>query len=317
MSFEQLLGNDGIKRQLSAAVSRGKLSHSYLISGPEGSGKHTLARLLAAAMECEQPSPPCLTCRSCRKVLSGNHPDVIVVDEPEKKQVPVEKIRQARTDAFVRPNEGQRKVFLIPRAQDMNTHAQNALLKILEEPPAYGAFLLLSDAPEKLLPTIRSRCCELHMAPLEDRVLLEYLRQTFPDRSEEDLATAMRLSGGFAGQAQALLGSHELVLPQAGEFARVYGARDTLGLLELFCSMEKWKRAQLAPVLEQIRRLLAEALLVRRGRPAPSEAIRAMAESRTAQTLLEACQAVETALDDCWANVGIANICAGLFAKLR
>ena len=317
MSFEQLLGNDGIKRQLTAAATQGKLSHSYLISGPVGSGRHTLARLLAAAMECERPDPPCLTCRSCRKVLSGNHPDVIWVDEPEKKQVPVEKIRQARADAFVRPNEGRRKVFCVPRAQDMNAHAQNALLKILEEPPPYGAFLLLSDAPEKLLPTIRSRCCELHMAPLEDAVLLDHLGRLFPDRSREDLETAVRRSGGFAGQAQALLGAGELLSPQAARFAEVYAARDTLGLLELFCCMEKWKRPQLAPVLEQIRQLLAQALLVRQGSPVSSAAVRAMAESRTARTLLDACQTVETALDDCWANVGIANICAGLFAQLR
>lgn len=107
------------------------------------------------------------------------------------------------------------------------------------------------------------------------------------------------------------------MLPQTIRFAQAYAARDVLGLLELFCSMERWKRNQLAPVLEQLRQLLADALMARQGMPAPTEAARSIAETRTAPALLDACRAVQTALDDCWANVGIANICAGLFVKLR
>ena len=103
---------------------------------------------------------------------------------------------------------------------------------------------------------------------------------------------------------------------QALRFAEVYGARDTLGLLELFCSMEKWKRSQFAPVLAQFRQLLADALETRQGAGAPSQAARAIAEGRTDPALLSACQAVQSALDDCWANVGSANICAGLFVQL-
>lgn len=317
MRFAELLGNDALKARLEASLDAGKLSHCYLISGPPGAGKHTLARLLAAAMECQQPAAPCLRCAACRKVLSDNHPDVITVDEPEKKQVPVERIRRARADVFIRPNEGRRKVFVIPRAQDLNDSAQNALLKILEEPPAYGAFLLLADTPEKLLPTIRSRCSELHLTPLDAPTLRRTLGERFPTRDDAELDGAVRRSGGFLGQALALLESAESVLPQTVRFAQVYAARDTLGLLELCCSMEKWKRQQFAPVLEQIRRLLVDALATRKGSTPPSEGARAIAETRTAPTLLAACQTLQIALDDCWANVGIANICAGLFVKLR
>lgn len=317
MRFGELLGNESLKQRLTAAIDSGKLSHCYLISGPAGSGKHTLARLLAAAMECTGPAAPCMACTACRKVLSGNHPDVITVDEPEKKQVPVDLIRQARADAFIRPNEGVRKIFLIPRAQDMNPPAQNALLKILEEPPSYGVFLLLAETPEKLLPTIRSRCAELRLSPLSYDIMRPALAAQFPDAPSEAVDTAIRRSGGFLGQAAALLDSSEAISPQALRFAEVYGARDTLGLLELFCSMEKWKRSQFAPVLAQFRQLLADALETRQGAGAPSQAARAMAEGRTAPALLSACQAVQSALDDCWANVGIANICAGLFVQLR
>lgn len=317
MRFGEILGNEQLKQRLLTTLDSGKLSHCYLISGPAGSGKRTLARLLSAAMQCAAPSAPCMVCTPCRKVLSGNHPDVITVDEPEKKQVPVELIRQTRADLFIRPNEGQKKIFIIPRAQDMNAAAQNALLKILEEPPHYGVFLLLAETPEKLLPTIRSRCSELHMTPLDDTTLRAGLAARCPDRSQDELDAVMRKSGGFLGQAIALLASAESVTPQAVRFAQVYAEHDVLGLLELFCSMERMKRNQLAPVLEQMRQLLLDALKARSGSPTTSAAIRAIAARRTPRALLDACQVLQTALDDCWANVGVANICAGLFVQLR
>ena len=157
MGFDALLGNGQLKENLSAAKRKGRMSHFYLLSGPRGSGKHTLAKLIAAAMLCPEADAPCGVCRSCRKVLGGNHPDYITIDDPSKKTVPVDLIREARADIFVRPNEGEKKIYLFPRAQDMGIPGQNALLKVLEEPPPYGVFLLLTDNPEKLLPTVRSR----------------------------------------------------------------------------------------------------------------------------------------------------------------
>ena len=98
MGFEGLIGNQRIKDNLRSSLQKGRASHFYLISGPEGSGRHTLARLLAAALMCEGTVQPCMGCEACRKVMSGVHPDFITVDDPEKKTVPVELIRQARAD---------------------------------------------------------------------------------------------------------------------------------------------------------------------------------------------------------------------------
>ena len=146
MDFTGFLGNDAIKRRLSGAFASGRVAHSYLLCGPAGSGKHTLARILCAAMECEKDGAavPCGVCPGCRKALAGIHPDVITVDDPDHKAMTVDPIRAARSDMFIRPNEGRRKIYVIPRGQGMNESAQNALLKILEEPPYYGAFLILS-----------------------------------------------------------------------------------------------------------------------------------------------------------------------------
>ena len=104
MGFETLLGNERLKEILSASLQKGHISHFYLISGPKGSGKHTLAKLLAAAILCLEKRKPCLRCNPCRKVLENSHPDFITVDDPEKKTVTVDLIRQARADIYVQPN---------------------------------------------------------------------------------------------------------------------------------------------------------------------------------------------------------------------
>ena len=155
MGFGSLLVNDSLKEHLHTAFARGRASHFYLISGPEGSGKRTLARLLSAAFLCQQGDKPCLTCPACRKVMQNVHPDVITVTDPEHKNVAVKIVRSIRDDLYIRPNEGSHKIYILP--QSLGTEGQNALLKVLEEPPAYGVFLVLTENPETILPTVRSR----------------------------------------------------------------------------------------------------------------------------------------------------------------
>ena len=264
MGFEALLGNEQLKENLSAARRKGRLSHFYLLSGPRGSGKHTLADLNAAAMLCAEPDAPCGVCRSCRKVLGGNHPDYITIDDPSKKTVPVDLIREARADIFVRPNEGEKKIYLFPRAQDMGIPGQNALLKVLEEPPSYGVFLLLTDNPEKLLPTVRSRSVELKLRALPEALLRKTLAAEFPDADGDRIAAAIMRSGGYLGQARGLLGGGGLS-ENGKNFAAAYAARDVFALQKLLTPMEKWKRDALIPALQVWLELLEQALLVRSG----------------------------------------------------
>ena len=112
MGFEALLGNDRLKQNLSRSIERGHISHFYLISGPAGAGKHTLARQLAAAILCKNEPRPCGECSACRKVLADTHPDLITVTDPDHKTVAVKIIRQVRDDMFIRPNEADKKIYL-------------------------------------------------------------------------------------------------------------------------------------------------------------------------------------------------------------
>lgn len=163
MNLASLSGNERVKERLSRQEKGRGLSHAYIISGPAGSGKHTLAQLLAAAMLCTYSGEkPCGKCAPCLKVKKGLHPDVSVITGPvEEKPIAVDQVRTLRSDAYIRPNEGERKIYLLEGADQMNASAQNALLKLLEEGPRFAVFLLLARNSETLLKTVRSRCEEL------------------------------------------------------------------------------------------------------------------------------------------------------------
>ncbi len=316
MSFDALLGNDALKQRLSVSLSRGQLSHCYLLSGPAGSGKRTLAKLLAAAMQCTAARRPCLQCAQCRKVLGETHPDVVTVDDPEKKTIPVKLVRDACADLYIRPNEGAKKIYLFPRAQDLNAQGQNALLKCIEEPPAYGVFLLLTEHAEQLLPTIRSRCVELRLSPLDDGALRRALAARFPEASQDALLSAILRSGGYLGQAIDLLREGRDLLPQTKAFAEAFSAADPGALLRVLVPMERLKREQLRPILVQWTEVLSSAAAVRSGLPAIAPESRTIANNRTDAQLLRAAETLRYAIPLTDANVGAAHICGMLCVKL-
>ena len=237
--------------------------------------------------------------------------------QPEKKTVPVDLIREARADIYVRPNEAEHKIYLFPRGQDMLPPAQNALLKVLEEPPAYGVFFLLTDNPEKLLPTVRSRCVELSLTALPETVLINALKKEFPNAPDDAVQAAAMRSGGFLGQAKELLESGGALPPQAETFAQSYAARDALAMAQLLASMEKWKRDQLIPMLRQWVELLENALASRAGIRALNPLAETLAASRTPRELASAIEKLQLSLEYAQSNVSPAAICGYLAWALR
>ena len=206
MNLTRLAGNAPLKRQLELETARRGLSHAYILSGPAGSGKRTLAGLLAAALVCDRRGGalPCLSCAGCRKAEGGIHPDIVRVGD-DGKDISVAQVRALRADAYIRPNEAERKVYILENAQTMNASAQNAMLKLLEEGPAYAAFLLLTDNAAALLPTVRSRCEHLPLSPVTQREAELWLDEHYPDQPQAARQAAADRCEGLLGRAAAEL----------------------------------------------------------------------------------------------------------------
>lgn len=314
MGFENLLGNARLKENLKVGLARERLSHFYLISGPEGSGKRTLARLLAAAFVCAGQDKPCLQCPACRKIMAGTHPDFITVEDPDHKTVPVKQVREVREDMYIRPNEADKKVYLFP--QELGTEGQNALLKVLEEPPAYAVTLLLTNNPETILTTVRSRCTELTLLPLSREALVSALEKDFPQADAGDLEAAITRSGGYLGQAKALLQAGAGVSPQTDSFVSGYTQKNALELLTVLTAMGSWGKDRLISELSQWLCLLQQALSCRSGMTAASAQVRTLAQGRSSRELLQSIRHLQKAIQYAQGNVSTAAICGWLTRSL-
>ena len=273
MELKSLAGNPRIRQMLENR--REDLPHACILSGPVGSGRHTLGKLLCAAMVCQheaRSSSPCGSCSACKKVFAGIHPDVNIMTGPgEGKPITVDQIRSLRSDAYIRPNEGRRKVYLLENAGDMRPEAQNAMLKLLEEGPEYAAFLLLCENPGSILQTIRSRCEQLPLSPVSPVECEDFLRKKFPDRGQEEIRTAAFNCQGILGTAVAELegdGTEGNELRrQAAQLAHVLCEGDELSVLEASMPLEKLSREQWSTMLSRLEVELVDRLAGRRGDP--------------------------------------------------
>ena len=206
--FEDIIGHEQIIEHLQNAIELDKVSHAYIINGEKGTGKMLIADAFAMTLQCEkQQRIPCLKCRSCKQTLSGNQPDIIHVSHEKPGSISVEEIRsQLNNDIEVKPYSSPKKIYIIDEADKLTVQAQNALLKTIEEPPAYAVIILLTCNSGGLLPTILSRCVQLNIKPVQDKVLKRYLmeRLKVPDY-KADLSVAF--ARGNVGKAVALASS--------------------------------------------------------------------------------------------------------------
>lgn len=202
---------------LAGRISGGRLFHSYIVTGADAEARERAGRLIARAAVCSGTgSIPCGRCRDCRKALQGVHPDITDVRrERDAREIGVDAMRSVRARASVLPNEAERSVYIIHEADLMNVQAQNAMLKIFEEPPAHAVFVLLAENPQRLLPTVESRCETVTLTP--DR------RETDGDETASALVSA---------------------------FAR----GDNSALLRAVIPMEAMSRTQLPEFLDALRR---------------------------------------------------------------
>lgn len=310
----ELLGNEQLNHRISGILQTGKISHCYLITGPEGSGKHTVADLFSAAILCTgSGKKPCGRCPQCRKVAEHIHPDVITVDDEEHKQLPIRLIKSTVADSFVMPNEGSRKIYVFPHAEKLSQQGQNTLLKLLEEPPSHAVFFLMIANATLLLPTVRSRCAELQLSPLGEAVIVQELARRKPGHSREEYLRAA--GSGYLGQALLLLDNP----PDRSEekrFLDAFGDGGTLSCLELMTHLEKKGREELGTILQSWRRLLIEALKCKYSGSCDNPEAKKLMQMRGAKELLAASDALDGALRELDSNVNPAAVCAGLAVRL-
>lgn len=208
-SLSSIIGHQQIIRMLKNSVQRERVAHAYLFMGPAGIGKHTVAQGFARLLLCETPGKEeaCGDCRACRQIDSGNHPDLHLLG-PAGATIKIEQIRELQRQVQYKPFQATRHVFIIEKAEAMTQEAANGFLKTLEEPGSQTVFILLSDQPYGLLPTILSRCQQLQFRPLSNQEISKGL-VTLGKAEVEQAQAVAPLAGGSLGRALKLTGGEE------------------------------------------------------------------------------------------------------------
>lgn len=219
MSLADVKCQDQAVGALQAGLARDHVHHAWLFQGPEGVGKELAAFGLAQALTCtEKPNVGCGTCASCRRIEKRNHPDVTVVmpedelvrrglagrsdfDATPSRDIRIDQVRKLQERLAFRALEAKTKIAVLLNAHAMNASAQNALLKTLEEPPRDTVLILVSSAPDKLLPTIRSRCAKASFGPLPVSFLTERLMATKKGPDEATAKQAAAMASGSLSRA--------------------------------------------------------------------------------------------------------------------
>ena len=207
-TFEEIVGQEPIVKTLKNALLQNKVAHAYLFSGPRGTGKTSIARLFAKALNCEQGlGHQCNVCENCKAMNNNSHPDVIEIDAASNNSVDdarslIEKVRYS-------PMLGKYKVYIIDEVHMMSSSAFNALLKTLEEPPSYVVFILCTTEPHKVLPTIVSRCQHYEFKKIDDKDLIKLIKKVLLNEgvsaSDEAIHLITELANGGARDALSLL----------------------------------------------------------------------------------------------------------------
>ena len=236
MGFTQIIGHEPQKEFLQNSVRKNRISHAYLFSGSEGVGKKLVAIGFAKLINClEGKDNWGCECVPCAKTEKGLNPDVMLFEYPGEKTIKVDNIREdIERLIHLAPYENPYKVFIIDGAQRMNSNAQNAFLKTLEEPPPNSVIILITTLADLLIPTIRSRCQSVVFQPLENRQVKELLEREKPDCTDFELIS--RISGGSISRA---LNTGEEYLRKRTEYIDCVMAVNGKKPLTLFDSVEK------------------------------------------------------------------------------
>lgn len=326
--FPCLVANEQLKARLSHELLAKSLSHAYILEGAFGTGKHTLALQIAAALACEKKDDsarplPCGQCPSCKKILSHGSPDVIYINRGEKATLGVEAVRELKQDVYVAPNDIGEKIYIIEDAHLMTVQAQNALLLTLEEPPPYVLFLLLCETATPLLETVRSRAPTLRTEQIDAPLMNDYLKQHFPKAAElersapQEFAELSAAAAGSIGQAILLLDADRrkpvLALRQSTRtWLKLCAERkEPVEAIALLNELTKKKREALLSQCSCLQLALRDLLLYKKAERfslcffTDKDEVASLSDAFTVQQLLLLLQAVANAANRLQANANV------------
>ncbi len=207
--FENIIGNDKIKNELTNLVKQNKYSHSYIFHGTEGIGKKLIAKEFAKMILCLGEEKYCNTCKSCLEFLSNNNPDFYEII-PDGNNIKIEQIREMQKKVVEQPIISKNKVYIIDNADLMTREAQNCLLKTLEEPPEFVTIILIGSNESNFLSTIKSRCTILRFENIEPSKIEKYLKEKFS--IQEVPKSIIEAANGSIGKAELLKDKQELYI---------------------------------------------------------------------------------------------------------
>ncbi len=355
--FPRLVGNDATKMRIGRAIEEGRAPHAFLIGGPSGSGKNVLATEIAAAINCERRqeaeeygggllgglgdmddfghSLPCGCCNTCKRIYSGSFTDVkLLKKRKDKASLETELVKDFREDMFLSATESDYKVYIIDDAECMRPEGQNALLKVLEEPPTGVFIILLARECDRILTTIKSRTQYIAMSRFSDSQIEDFLLE----RSEEGQAlyrsdrekfrAAVMSSDGRLGLAMRLVDPKEAAENEESRkeaLAVIEAASGRGGFAAIYSAVKALpeKRAELSAALEEIISALRDLMVIKQAPNAPlvffsdRGTAESYAESIDARRLLMLYSALCEALEQCQKNANVGGLLTSLMAKIR
>ena len=221
MTNLNLIGKDSALNSVLAAKDSGRLSHALVITGEKGIGKKVFADYICKMLLCEQSPAPCGVCHSCQKINKSIHPDIFkIVAAGKSETIGVKEIAPIRSNLYIKPNDSDKKIFIIYGCERMNSYAQNAMLKMIEEPPEDTYFIFTCENIQAMLTTVRSRVTEISLSPAPKDEILKELTIRLPEISNDILERASALSAGNIGAA--------IEIAQGGPLSQLHDALESI-----------------------------------------------------------------------------------------
>lgn len=334
--FSGLYGNEATKTRIAAAIEKGTLPHAFLVCGPDGSGKSTFTLEICAALNCESKKNaahplPSHRCESCRRIFSGGFADIKILQRQKDKQtIGVEQVRLFREDMFLSSSTSEYKIYIIKEADKMTVNAQNALLKVLEEPPSGVTVFLLTDREDGILTTIKSRTQYIAMERFSHERIISYLSKKgiigMPpgDRVSE----LVMCSDGRIGRALSLIGeggAEEARQLRALTEEIVEALKPGTPYTSLYSAIKglPTKKDELSEALESVITAIRDLLLIKNFKDAPlmfyydRERAMSISEAISAKRLMRVYDIFTDALRDNQSNVNIAAMTTSIGAKIK